>query len=72
MEKYAEDHGCAYINLFEKMDEIGIDCSIDFCDKNHMTNSGAMKVADYLGRYIVENYDVTDMREVKGNLWERG
>lgn len=72
MEKYAEDHGCAYINLFEKMDEIGIDCSTDFCDKNHMTNSGAMKVADYLGRYIVENYDVTDMREVKGNLWERG
>lgn len=71
MEKYAEDHGCAYINLFAKMDEMGIDCSTDFCDKNHMTISGATKVADYLGKYIVENYDVTDMRNVERNLWER-
>lgn len=46
-------------------------CSADFCDKHHMTNSGATKVADYLGKYIVENYDVTDMRNVEGNLWER-
>lgn len=71
LEQYAQEHGCTYIDLFEKMDEIGIDCDTDFCDKHHMTISGATKVADYLGRYIVENYDVTDMRKIDGNLWEK-
>ncbi len=71
MEQYAQDQGCTYMNLFEKMDEIGIDCGTDFCDNHHMTVTGATKVADYLGKYIVEHYNVTDMREVDGNLWEQ-
>ena len=27
-------------------------------------------MADYLGAYLKENYDLTDWREVPGNLWE--
>ncbi|MDD6072598.1 MAG: hypothetical protein PUC12_17575 [Clostridiales bacterium] len=65
MEQYAEKNGCEYFNLFEKMDEVGIDCNTDFCDKGHLNNNGAVKVADYLGAYIVQNYDVTDIREDK-------
>ncbi len=71
MEQYARDHGCTYLNLFEKIDEMGIDCETDFYDDHHMTIKGATKVADHLGRYIVDHYDVTDMRKVDGNLWER-
>lgn len=71
MEKYANENGCAYINFFEKMDEAGIDCNTDFCDPGHLNGSGAVKVAEYLGEFIVDNYDVTDMRLEEGNIWEQ-
>lgn len=71
MEKYAAENGCAYINFFEKLDEAKIDCDTDFCDSGHLNNRGAIKTADYLGNFIVENYDVTDMRLVKENIWEK-
>lgn len=68
--EYAEENGCQYINFFEKMDEIGIDCETDFYDEDHFNTSGAKKVSDYLGQYLMENYDLTDMRKKPGNLWE--
>lgn len=71
MKEYAEKTGYRYLNLFEKTEEIGLDCNTDFQDKGHLNSSGAEKVANYLGKYIVENYDVTDMREVQGNIWEK-
>ena len=47
--KYAQENGCVYFNLFEYMDELGIDCETDFGDEGHLNNSGAVKVADFLG-----------------------
>ena len=70
MKEYAEENGCKYINLFEKMDEMGFDSSTDFQDAGHLNDSGARKVAKYLGKYISENYEVTDMRKIENNLWE--
>ena len=58
MEEYSERTGCEYLDLFEHIDEVGIDGETDFRDKDHLNNSGSRKVADYLGRYIVENYDI--------------
>lgn len=70
LKAYAKEKGCVYFNLFEYLDYIGIDCETDFCDPGHLNDSGAVKVADFLGEYIVNNYDVTDMRTVTGNIWE--
>lgn len=70
MTRYAEENDCIYFNLFEMMDEVGFDCETDFCDEGHLNNSGSVKVADFLGEYIVDHYDVTDMRTVEGNIWE--
>lgn len=70
LNKYAEENNCKYINLFEKLDEAGIDESTDFYNAGHLNSSGAKKVADYLGRYLTERYQITDMRQVHGNLWE--
>ena len=69
--KYADENDCTYINFFEKIEEIGIDCNTDFQDKGHLNTNGARKIANYLGKYIIENYDVTDMRTVEGNIWEK-
>jgi hypothetical protein len=71
MKQYAQDNGCVYFNLFEYIDETGIDGETDFSDTGHLNDSGAAKVADFLGEYIINNYDVTDMRTVEGNLWEQ-
>ena len=71
MSTYAEENDCAYFNLFRYVDEIGINCKTDFSDKGHLNNSGAVKVSNFLGKYIVDNYDVTDMRTIEGNIWEK-
>lgn len=70
MEKFAKENNCKYFNMFEMMDEVGIDCNTDFMDTDHLNNNGAIKVADFLGEYIVNNYQISDMREVSGNIWE--
>ncbi len=71
MKKYAAENGCQYFNLFEYIDEMGIDVNTDFSDKNHLNTSGAVKVADFLGGYLVNNYDLTDFRSVEDNIWEK-
>ena len=70
MKAYAEENDCIYIDFFEKVEEIGLNCDTDFQDKGHLNTSGARKIANYLGRFITENYDITDMRMVKDNIWE--
>lgn len=55
---YAEENGCVYLNLMTAMDEMGMDPSTDMQDGDHLNNSGAAKVADYLGSYIKEHYDL--------------
>ena len=69
--EYAEQNGCAYLNLFEKMDEVGLDVKTDFMDEGHLNANGATKVANYLGAYLAENYELTDMRTIENNIWEQ-
>ena len=71
MKEYAEKTGTKYINLLEYMDEMGFDPNTDFWDKGHLNCSGSKKVALFLGKYIVENYEVTDMRDIKDNQWQK-
>lgn len=70
MQQYADEHGCAYINMFEHMEDAGISEETDFCDPHHLNIYGATKMADYLGAYLKEHYDLTDWRTVPGNQWE--
>ena len=55
MARYAEEHHCHYINMFRLIEEIGIDGKSDFYDKGHLNETGARKVTDFLGNYIVNN-----------------
>lgn len=71
LKAYAQENGCTYLNLFEYIDRIGIDCETDFYNEGHLNTTGAVKVSDFLGEFIVNNYDVTDWRTVKENIWEQ-
>lgn len=67
--EYAADRGCTYIDLFEKVNEIGIDVKTDFADEGHLNDVGAKKISRYLAEYLSENFELTDMREIEGNVW---
>lgn len=62
--KYAqtisEEYNVNYINF---LNEDVINYDTDCYDKNsHLNPSGARKVTDYLGKYIIENYNIEDQR----------
>lgn len=58
MAEYAAENGYPYFNMFELLDEVGLDGNTDFSDAGHLNTNGAKKVANYLGQYIVDNYDI--------------
>jgi len=71
MKKFAKENGCAYVDLYELVDETGLDGQTDFSDISHLNQSGATKVADYMGQYLVDHYELTDFRTIPDNLWEQ-
>lgn len=61
MYKIADEYGVDYINFLD-MDIV--DYSTDCYDEgSHLNPSGARKVTDYLGQYIMEHYEIKDQRE---------
>jgi hypothetical protein len=59
----AEDNNVPYLNfVYEDLD---INYATDCVDESHHLNtSGAKKVTDYLGKYLAENYDIEDKRDI--------
>lgn len=56
----AEQYGVDYINF---LDLDVVNYKTDFCDTDyHLNPSGARKVTDYIGQYIIERYDLPDQR----------
>ena len=65
IEKYAEQYGLTYINLCNYAEEMGIDMTQDTYDYGaHLNIFGAEKVSVFFGKYLMENYDLTDYRTV--------
>ena len=60
IQRYADENGCRYLNYFGLMEDTGISPETDFFDPEHLNAEGARKAADYLGRYLKENFDLID------------
>lgn len=74
VEAYAQEYDLTYMNFLELTDEIGIDYNTDTYDAGlHMNLSGAIKLSDYLGKFLSEELDVPDRRgdERLSEIWER-
>lgn len=56
----AEEYDVNYINFLD-MDIVDYDTDC-FDSNSHLNPSGARKVTDYLGKYIMENYQIPDQR----------
>ena len=63
MQEYADKRGIAYLDLNEKVEELGLNWDEDTQDKgDHLNVYGAEKVTSYLGNYLEENYELEDHR----------
>ena len=61
IQQIADEYGVEYIN-FTNMDVVNYDT--DYSDSfSHMNITGQKKVSEFLGNYIVENYDIEDRRD---------
>lgn len=58
----AEEYGLNYVD-FVNLDQV-VDYGVDMYDPySHLNPSGARKVTDFLGRFIVDHYDIPDRRD---------
>lgn len=71
MKEYAYKNNIPLLDMYENTDIVGFDGEADYSDEGHLNYSGAKKLSSYLGKYLKENYDLTDYREVDDNIWQK-
>lgn len=54
------EYGYDYINFEKNFDETGLDINTDFYNMDHLNVYGQMKFTECLGRYLQENYGITE------------
>lgn len=64
MVDYAVSHDLLYVNFLDKVEEIGLDYSVDTYDAGlHLNLSGAEKLSRYFGQVLKENSQLPDYRQ---------
>lgn len=68
--KIVSDFRYDFMDLHDNYSDIGIDDSTDFGDYEHLNVYGAEKMTAYLGKFIVDNYDVmSDSTDEEVRYW---
>jgi len=62
LKSIAESYDVDLIDFNEYYEEMSLDFSTDFYNKNHVNLLGAEKYTEYLGKYLVKNYHLPDHR----------
>lgn len=61
---YASKRGLDFIDLNQRLEQLGFDWKTDTRDKgDHLNYSGAKKVSGYVGKYLKDRYSLPDRRE---------
>lgn len=72
VELIAESYGVEFIDFNEHYTDIGLDLEQDFAEWSHLNYGGSEKYTRYLGKYITENYNVSDRRgNAAYDSWEK-
>jgi hypothetical protein len=73
MEEYAAKNDVKYVNFLDLIDEVGLDFEKDTYDAGlHLNVSGAEKLSDYFGKFLMENYKLADRRNDQNynKIWQ--
>lgn len=64
VQKLAEEDGLTFLdfNVGELTEKIELSYEANACDYNHLNYFGATKVTNYIGEYLIENGEATDIR----------
>ena len=62
MEQEIYKYNLKFLNTNDYFYEIGYDVNMDFFDSSHVNIFGSEKYTEFLGSYIVNNYNLTDKR----------
>lgn len=72
MAEFADANNVPFINFNHLYEDIGLDFETDLRDEGHVNNDGAVKVTEYLAKFLKENYELPDRRsQEKYELWEK-
>ena len=63
-------YGYPLLNLQKEADAIGIDTSHDYYNVHHLNIYGQIKLTDYLGNFIVNEYGLTPRPQSESNKLE--
>lgn len=63
VKQIAEEEGIEYVDMNNYVEEIGIDLDNEMADSGHALISGSEKNSIWLGKYLQDNYEITDRRE---------
>lgn len=71
VKEIVSDYGYPFVDLQEKMDQIGLDVAADYYDEQHTNVYGQVKITDYLGSILVDEYHVVPREQSPENekLW---
>ena len=67
-----EEYGYPVLNLQAEMDTIGIDVTQDFVDEHHMNIFGQIKMTDYIGNMVMNDFRLSPRNQSEQNRskWE--
>ena len=68
IERIVKEEGLLFLNYntTEMYREAGIDFAADFADHTHLNEQGSQKYTAHLGKWLAQNYEVSDRRGRKG------
>lgn len=71
-EDYAEENGVLFIDGNKTLEEMHFDPAEDYAEQSHLNHSGACKFTEYLGKWLVDNCELTDHRgDEKWDSWQK-
>lgn len=70
MSDIVSSYGYGFLDANAYYEEMGIDFSEDFADKNHVNVFGAEKYTAFLGKYIMEHYGLPGHENEENEDWE--
>lgn len=68
-----QQYGYTFIDLQERKDDIGLNYPTDCYNSHHLNIYGQMKLTDYLGDLIINEFHITPMEQTEENKahWEK-